>query len=594
MYIEKVKNNGIDYLRLVESVYSPNKKGGRKEVILNIGPLSKYDDGKPDYVNRLRMSFKKGDPLIKMLKAYCDSPIKNDTYTFVTKRGDPLLIGHPKIYGHVIIERILQELGLTLLISQYKKLTDCSFDVLGFFRLMVYGRILSPASKDATNMQNESYYNPIIGPGFYKYNIYDTLDFVYKYRNSIINKMNSSMIKSFKRTTNCLYYDCTNFFFETETPDQDEDGIRKFGVSKENRHLPLVQMGLFIDEQGVPISIEVFPGNTLDHLTVINSLKNIDNLNYKRFVFVGDRGMYRGNNTAHLINRQNGYIMSKSIQKTQKEEREWIYHQDGYKYLSDGFKYKSRTIKRMVKLNKDVEQEVVEKVVVYWSRKFMERQLAENRSFLNFLSKLETEPTNFRITQLQAKSLNRFLKSDLSNIETGEIINSSKLKIHIDYEAVNKYRKSFGYYQIVTSEIDMPDIEVIDKYHGLAKIEEQFKIMKGSLEARPMYVRTSEHIYAHLLVCMISLTIVRIIQNKIVGFIGIDPKKNWQAGLSANKLKKALSDLSISLYSDNRYRFNNIDEPNVKLLLDSFGINIVPDLYNKTDLKVIKNKIKIF
>ena len=120
----------------------------------------------------------------------------------------------------------------------------------------------------------------------YEYNIYDTLDFMYKYKNNIINKMHKSLVSSFNRTTSCIYYDCTNFFFETEMPDDDtyndgnivDKGIRKFGVSKEERHLPIVQMGMFIDEQGIPISIDVFPGNTLDHLTVPKSLLPLMNL----------------------------------------------------------------------------------------------------------------------------------------------------------------------------------------------------------------------------------------------------------------------------------------------------------------------------
>ena len=603
MYIEKVKNNGTEYLRLVESVYSPRAKGGRKKTILNIGPLSKFDDGKPDYVQRLKESFKKGDPIIDSLREFCNAPSKKDdgVYNITVKRGDPILIGHPKLYSQVLIERILEELGLVRFFQQYKSFNKLSYDLVGFFRLLIYGRILNPASKFSTTAQNENYYDPILS-NFYKYNVYDTLDFIYKYRNNIINKMNTALVKSFGRTTKCIFYDCTNFFFETERPDSDildendqiiEKGLRKFGVSKEERHLPIVQMGMFIDEQGIPISIETFSGNTLDHLTVPKSLQNIDNLNYQRYIFVGDRGMYRGNNTAYLVNRNNGYIVSKSIEKTSKKEKEWIYNDENYIVKDSNFKYKSMTYKRSVKLDDNHSQEIIEKVVVYWSKKFQDKQMAENKSFLEFLDKLEKEPNNFRITTMQSKSLKIFLKKDCEIENTGEIINSSDIKLFIDFEKVNKYKQSFGYYQIVTSEIEMDDLEIIDKYHGLSRIEDQFRIMKGNLDTRPLYVRTPEHIYAHLLTCMIALTVVRIIQNKIVSFKGKDTTKNWEIGLSGERLTSALNSWTVSLYTDNMYRFNNIDSGDLKVILDAFNINILPDLYSKADLKQLKNKINV-
>ena len=162
-----------------------------------------------------------------------------------------------------------------------------------------------------------------------KFTQYDTLTFTHEYRQNIIKKINNALITNFKRTTNMVYYDVTNFFFETDRADEDEEidgeivkGIRKYGVSKEERKLPIVQMGLFMDDQGIPISIETFPGNTLDHLTVIDSLKNtVDNLNLSRFIFVGDRGMCSYKNICHLIDHNKGYVVSRSIEKSTTEEK---------------------------------------------------------------------------------------------------------------------------------------------------------------------------------------------------------------------------------------------------------------------------------
>lgn len=604
MFIEKFLNNGIPYLRLVESQRYTNDKGirtVRKKSIYNIGPLRKFDDGEEDFLDRLKLSFKNGNPIIPALQPFCSSQPVREKYTIELSEGDPFCIGHPKLFSHCLIERIMEELGLIQFFNRYKQLTNYQFDLTGFFRLLIYGRILHPASKIETIRQNDAYYNPIV-KDMYEYNIYDTLNFLYDYKTNIINKINKSLIHSFNRTTNIIYYDVTNFYFEIEEPDSDSidendniiKGTRKAGVCKEERKLPIVQMGLFMDEQGIPISIETFPGNTLDHLTMIDALSHtVNKMDLPRFIFVGDRGMYRGNNTAYLINTNNGYIISKSIEKTSANEKAWIFDDNGYTNEGTDFKYKSRIIKRKVKVSDNKQQELVEKVVVYWSKKFYKKQMAENRSFLEFLEKLEESPESFRITRTQSKTIKKFLKKTCINDETGEVLESSQIKMNIDYEKVNKFKQSFGYYQIVTSELEMEEKQIIDTYHGLSRIENQFQIMKSDLETRPLYVRTPQHIEAHLLSCMIALVIVRIIQNKIVEHNGSSQDKHWEQGLTGERIQNALNKWTVEELSSELYRFNNLDDPDLKHILDSFQIEIPAKLYRKGELRAIKKNIKI-
>lgn len=603
MFVESFPNNGKPYLRLVESKYvtkSNGKKSCKKVCVLSIGPLDKFDDGKPDYVKRLKESFKNGNPLIPSLLPFVDKKPVRENYDISFKEGDPNCIGHNKLFSNALIERIMEEIGVNSFITRYKQLTNYEFDILGFVRLLIYGRILNPASKISTSNQNNDYFSEVI-KDMYKYNIYDTLSFLYDYRKNIINWINNRLKKSFKRTTDIIYYDVTNFFFETENADEDyvdgegniTKGIRKEGVSKEERHLPIVQMGLFMDEQGLPISIEIFPGNTLDHLTMQKALNNtIDNLNLDRFVFVGDRGMYRGDNTYYLTNHNNGYIISKSIEKTKQEEKNWIYKQDDYIKVSDDFKYKSRIIKRKVKTF-DGYKDITEKVVVYFSKKFYDKQVHENKSFLDFLEKLKENPEHFRISKSMYGSIRKFIKKDLLNDKTGEVLNSKDLKTILDYDKVNKYKESFGYYQIVTSELDMEDRKVIDIYHGLSRIEDQFRTMKSDLETRPIYVRTKEHIYSHLLICMISLIVIRIIQNKINEYTKQEAKNKWNMGLSGSRIQRALNKWTVSELGNGYYRFNDVDDADLRLILDSFNIEIPIKLFNKMELKNIKTSIKI-
>ena len=180
------------------------------------------------------------------------------------------------------------------------------------------------------------------------------------------------------------------------------------------------------------------------------------------------------------------------------------------------FKCKSRIMRRKIKDENGDTREITEKVVVHWSRNYENRAIKENKSFLAFLDKFLESPTSFPITATQAKSLRKFLGKKLVNEKTGEVLNSSELKALIDYDKVDAYKKSFGFYQLVTSELTMPEKEVIDKYHGLSQIENQFRLMKGDLSTRPLFVWSPEHIKAHLLICMIALTVMRIIQNRVV------------------------------------------------------------------------------
>lgn len=598
MYIEKVKNNGIDYLRLVESVYNPNVKGGRKKTILNIGPLSKVDDGKPDFVQRLKDSFKNGNPIIDSLKPYCEKFQPLEHYKLEYTEGDPYLIGSPKLYSHMLLERILQELGLVEFFSGYKAQYKIEFDLLGFVRLLVYGRILNPASKIATIGQNDDYYTPIINNP-YEFNVYDTLDFIYKYRKSIFNKINKAMVDKFNRKSSLVFYDVTNFYFEVEDPDEDTDyekGIRKMGVSKEERKLPIVQMGMFMDDQGFPISIEMFPGNTLDHQTVTDALKSsVDDMKFERFIFIGDRGMTNYPNLLHITSLGNGYIVSKSILKSTKKDKEWLTDDTGYTHTSDDFKFKSRIIHKKVTDEYGNQHEITEKEVVYWSKRFENRQRHENKSFLNFIEKLKTSPESFRISKSQSKDLKKFLKKNVENVDTGEILDSHKLKALLDEEKLNAFNSLMGYYKIVTSELNMPDTEVIDKYHGLSRIEDQFRIMKGNLDTRPIFVRTKEHINAHLIICFISLLILRIIQYKIrqLDSFEIDNSKYWQEGMRADSIIKALNKWTIDKMNDEYFRFNNINDPDLAVILKAFNINILAKLYKRSELRNIKVNIKI-
>lgn len=610
MFIDIFKNNGKDYIRVAKSNRVQNKKGhkiAKKTIICNIGSLDKFSDGKPDYITRLRKSFRSGVPLIEALRPFCTKDKPRENYTFNFTEGNPDCVGLPKLYCHLFLERILEELGTQNLFSFYKSFTKIEYDVYGFAKLLIFGRLLNPASKIATVRQNEDYYDPLLA-GFNPDNVYDTLDFIAKHKGQIIRRINTNLVKKAHRCPEIIYYDVTNFYYEIENPDDDEmsvdgtilsKGLRKMGVSKENRKQPIVQVGLFMDDNGIPIALESFPGNTLDHLTVINALKkNIDDINFSRFIMIGDRGISTYPNLAHLIDSGNGYIVAKSLLKSQVDEKEWAYSDEDYKYKGENFKYKSRIVSKKITDEHGTSRTISEKVIVYWSKNFENRCIAENRSFFDFITKLTETPTSFRVTSTQVKSVKKFLRKEVVNKKTGEILNSSELKFLIDIDKVRYYKKSMGYYQIVTSELEMDALEVIDKYHGLSRIEDQFRVMKGDLETRPIFLSKPEHINAHLLICMIALIMMRIIQNRLIdsGLLPSAKDKNvrWTSALSAERIQNALNKWQVEKMQHDFFRFLNIDDPDLKLILDAFGIVIPYKMYQRVELKTIKAKTKIF
>ena len=599
MHIEQYKSNSRYYLRLVSGKRMKDSQGRPiigKHVVLSLGALAKHDDGKPDYLRRLRESFSDGKPLIKELEPYVgQAPVRRWTVTF--DRGDAKCIGEPKRLAPCVLDPVFRALGLDELFASIKCSSRIRYDLTGIVRLLTYGRIIDPESKWSTMGQNDQYYTPLVkstNPD----NVYDALDVIYANRKQIVQRMNTCITRAIGRNPGTVFYDVTNFFFETARPDDDfEDsdgnvvtGLRKFGVSKENRRQPIVQLGLFLDDNGIPISFATFPGNTLDHHTLRPAMdETVGDLGIKRFVLVADRGMYSGTNMYAVREAGNGYIVSKSLRKTDKAERAWAIDQDGYTVVSEKFRHKSRIVKRIVKDENGRKHEIREKVVVYWSKAFYEREKNENRSFMEFLQKLKENPGSYRITSAQSKGLRRFLRKEYLNKVTGETVNSSDLMPMIDDGKLNEFNELMGYYQIVTSELEMDDREVIEKYHGLTQIEDQFREMKGTLETRPVFVQTPEHIKAHLMVCFMALTMIRVVQRKTRQVVK-PPKEDskWSYGIPGARISDALAGWQVVEFPGEYYQVLKAKGDDIFAILKAFGMELKPQLYTRGEIREMK------
>ena len=315
----------------------------------------------------------------------------------------------------------------------------------------------------------------------------------------------------------------------------------------------------------------------------------VGDLGIGRFVLVADRGMYSGTNMYAVREAGNGYIVSKSLRKTDRAERARAIDPNGYTVVSDKFRHKSRIVKRVVKDDDGKKHEMSEKVVVYWSKAFYEREKSENASFMEFLQKLKENPGRYRISSSHSKGLRRFLKKEYVNKVTGEKVNSADLMPMIDEAKLNQFNELMGYYQIVTSELGMGDREVIEKYHGLTQIEDQFREMKGTLETRPVFVQTPEHIKAHLMVCFMALTMIRIIQRKTR--LSAKPTRGeskWSYGIPGRRISDALAGWRVLELPGEYYQVLKPKGDDIFAILKAFGMELKQQLYTRGEIREMK------
>ena len=564
-HIECYKNHGIDYLRISESVYIPELKKQKKTTIKNIGPLSKYDDGKPDFLKRFRQKWKNGELEFDGLTYSTNTPSRN-FFEFDNDQNQIEL----KNIGYFFINNIFDKLGISEVLNRTKSDSKIEYDLNGLTKLLVFERILNPQSKKKTFENKNRYLFPVTTSDDLN-DVYKTLDVLEKNSKKIQNRMNTKIKNSsIGRLTALTYYDVTNYYFETMYGDDDvyeldenneiikdekgqpvivQKGFRKKGVSKEEKKEPIVQMGLFIDNNGIPVSHKLFPGNTQDKTTFKNVLENdVDDMDLGRIVVVADNGMNTQENKYLIVEKGNGYIVSKSVKKSWKKIGPWALDKNDYIEIKNSFgevvfKYKSRINEiELTYKNEDgtkSKKKVKEKEIIYWSKKHYEKEVNQNKKFIEYLEACKEHPDKLKDKERKSQ---QFIKTVDVDKKTGEVIHPEKVIVFLD-EKLKKYKETMGFYSIVTSEIEEDDREIISRYHGLSRIEDSFRIIKSDLEGRPIYVWTEEHIKAHFLICFIALTIIRIIQYKILKYenkstLNVD---GWEQEITAEKIKEALN-----------------------------------------------------
>ena len=539
MFLKKTPNkSGRINLAIVDGYYDKATKKTKHKVIESLGYLDELEKQYDDPIDYFTKRAKK----LTEEKKIGQAPIN---FTFYD--SDRLCVGDNlrKNFGYTALSKIYHELEINKFLNNRQRHTKESYDANTIMKMLVFSRILAPASKKSSFDNREMFFEKT---NYSLDDVYRCLSFLDKHKESLQVWMNDKIKENYGRDTSLIYYDVTNYYFET---DEQNDFLRK-GVSKEHRPNPIVQMGLFMDNNAIPITYELFAGNTNDCLTYRPNFGRIKKqFNLGRVISVADKGMTTGDNIWYTINTptHDGYVFSMSIRGAEKSMKEYVLDAEGYVWLGKEYKRKSRKYPRTIQVTstsgKKIKKQVDEKQVVFWSEKYAKRAKAEREATLAKARDLAANPGSY--TRATSYGAAKYVKKVDYDKNTGEILTASSI-LDIDEDLIREEEALDGYYMLLTSEMDTPDDKIIDMYRGLWRIEESFKITKSELEARPVYVWTREHIEAHFLTCFVALTISRILEMKL------------EHKYSIEKIIDSLSRAECSLLQQNYYVFDYYDE----------------------------------
>lgn len=503
MHLKKTPSpNGRIRLSIVDTYYDKVNKTSRQKTIESIGFL---DDLEKQYDDPIA-HFKKRVEQLKIEKLEKNSSL---VFHFFPKEKLEKNASLRKNTGYAAASSIYHTLGIHTFLTNRQRHAKIGYNANHIMELLVYNRLLYPSSKKKAFENKEMFFEK---SDYSLDDVYRFLTFLSKYEADLQVWLNQKVKENYGRDTSLIYYDVTNYYFETDTITD----FKRKGVSKEHRPNPIVQMGLFMDKNGLPITYELFSGNTNDCLTYRPNFSRIKKqYELGRVIAVADKGMTTGDNiwfTTHTPDKD-GYVFSMSVRGADKELKDYVMEEKGYEWLGTEYKSKSRLYPRTIQVTttagKKLKKTVHEKQVIFYSEKYDKRAKADRAAALAKAQDLAKNPGKY--TQATSYGASKYVKKVEFDKETGEILKASSI-LEIDEEKLREEESLDGYYVLLTSEYEESDDRIIDIYRGLWQIEESFKITKSELEARPVFVSREAHIHAHFLTCFVALLITRILQ----------------------------------------------------------------------------------
>lgn len=495
-----------------------------------------------DYVRKMNEEYKKG-------KVTQDVTLDFDEKVLTT--SDVASKSTARNVGYFFLQAVYNDLRIPDFFKKISENRRFTYDPNDITRLLVYGRILEPASKFHTWHHLDTFYE---NPDFDYQHIMRTLDLLADNYDGYISHLFKQSNNVVKRDTSVCYFDCTNFYFEIECPDEDYTdpvtgeiikGFRKYGYSKQHQPLPLVQMGLYMDAQGIPISMCLDSGNTNEQMMVPDAedklLKSIDS---QKIIYCADAGL--GSFDIRRLNSVNGraFIVTQSIKKLSEPLKEAVFNDCDYRLLSDDSSVTLKTMMTFDKDNKDnlplyedraykviradkavdlglyeektdkrgrrkrVKSTAVlkQRIIITFSRKSMEYQ--------RYIRNRQIERAEKMLKNLDPETYKKG-PNDVTRFIRRKNSNSKEDEYYIDYDRIKEEEKYDGFYAIATNLFDEDIRGILKIMDQRWKIEECFRIMKTNFDSHPVFCHTREHITAHFMICYTALLIYRLLEIRL-------------------------------------------------------------------------------
>lgn len=414
--------------------------------------------------------------------------------------------------GYLFLQKIYYDLGLNRICSEISDKYRFDYNLDSILSRLLYGRILFPSSKMSTYEISSELLEP---PDFELHHIYRALEVIAKETDFIQSSLYQNSLSLSKRNTGILYYDCTNYFFEIEQG----EGLKQFGFAKDHKPNPIVQMGLFMDGDGIPLAFSITEGNKNEQLTLKPLEKKIlSDFKLSKFVVCTDAGLASNSNRIFNDRAGRAFITTQSIKKLKAHLKEWALNPEGWHLADDGVEtydireldeekyrekifYKERWIK---------EEGLEQKLIVTYSLKYRDyNSKIRNSQIERALKVLDTNPS--KIKKHRQNDYKRFIEKTTCTPD-GEVAENEIYSLNTDLiESEEAYD---GFYAVCTN-LDEDATEIAKVNRRRWEIEECFRILKSEFKARPVYLKRDDRITAHFMTCFIALIIYRILEKKL-------------------------------------------------------------------------------
>jgi len=603
----------IYYINTVSRI--PGEKNKRKTVMVekySANDLRELGEQDPEaYVNRRADELREQSRnVVRTMNYQVDFGIRLG----LSGDGDLQAAHDCRNLGFSAYSRLYHRLELDEFVNNRRRYLDCEFNINVIFQHLLYSRCLWPASKKNTWEHKDRFFGDT---DYGLQDVYRSMDRLLKWRTDLLKHLDAKVKEKFGRRDTVVFYDVTNYYFERDEAD-DENGLRAKGPCKEHRPEPIIQMGLFMDELSIPITYELFRGNTNDCETLPEAMDNsIIDFSDSRKIVVADKGMLSYYNIMKIRDARNGYVISQSIRKSDSGTKAFALSCEGWEHTLDGngnvvSMIKERTIPRRASAYGDVDDSkhsgtYNERQVFIWSRKYSDRAKRERQAAVE--KALQSEGKRSKDFKDSNYGKSKYLRK--SPVKAGELVQADWCLYEFDASRLEEDEKYDGYYLICTNVVGVenesginpdkpsghayyrdsdgflvlnhvvPASEIADIYGGLWKIEETFKVTKtGMLSLRPVFHSRQDRIRAHFLICFISLVLERLLELQL----------GWQ--YSAKSIQQSLSSFNaLQLANSNIYQVAYYDVI-VDTILKTLDIDISRKFLQQSDIRRIIGQTK--